>query len=192
MASPNTCMIDAWLNAAAQGPYRIEQQWTPQHAHAMAERIHDAIAAPRKEVLASLAFLLGMAYSHATEGVPPGPDGFEVELAVALAQLSMARHLVDIAQAQTHTDALARALAQPKDRTLFQAMAKNGGLCEAQLRALNTTDVFTLRRTLETLCGTGVLQTQDTDGEVVYTFSEAARLEWVKQHPHSAQGLPTP
>lgn len=185
MGTPNTDFIDAWLNDAAQGPYHIEAQWTPRHAEAMVERIHDAITAPNPAVLTSLGLLLSMAERNATEGVPPGPDGFEVELAVALAQLSMSRQLVDAMNLQTEATAFCKALAEPGDQAMLQAILdsqETGGLTRMELRALSTLDAFTLRRHIEKLCDMGLLQTRGEGGDAKYVFSEDAENEWARTH----------
>lgn len=193
MGTPKTDMIDAWLNTAAQGPYRIEEQWTPQHASAMVERIHDAITDPNPAILTSLCLLLGLAERNATEGVPPGPDGFETQLAVALAQLSMARQLVDAVNLQTEAREFCEALAKPEDQKILRAIfvgQADGGLGQGQLRALNATDVFTLRRTLDRLCSGGVLQTRGEGVETKYVFSEDAEHEWARMHASLKATIP--
>lgn len=194
MGTPNTDFIDAWLNAAAQGPYRIETQWTPRHAEAMVERIHDAITAPSQAILTSLGLLLTMAYRNATEGVPPGPDGFETQLAVALAQLSMARQLVDAVNLQTEAATFCAALAKPEDQRLLQAIfdaQDEGGLSQADLRALSITDVFTLRRALDRLSEMGALQTRGEGVEAKYVFSEDAEHEWSRRQSAMAAAAET-
>ena len=185
METPATDMIDAWLNGAAQGPYRIEEQWTPQHAEALVERIHDAVTSPSAAMLTSLGLLLMMAERNATEGVPPGPDGSEVQLAVALAQLSMARQLVEAMNLQTKVRAFTDALLATDNRVMLAAISEastDGGITRTQLRSFNTTDAFTMRRRLDRLVELGVLQMRGDGADVQYAFSEPAKHEWESYH----------
>lgn len=189
MGTPKTDMIDAWLNEAALGPYDIEEQWTPQHAQALVERIHDAATAPNASILTSLGLLLMMAETNAANGMPRGPDG-EVQLTVALGQLSMARMLVDAMNLQTDAKEFCQALAKPEDQRLLQAIfdaQEDGGISATALRALNTTDAFTLRRDLERLCAMGILQTYGTGVEAKYVLSEDAEHEWSRRHRGTAE-----
>ena len=189
MGTPATDMIDAWLNEAALGPYRIEAQWTPLHAEALVERIHDAVTSPSSAILTSLGLLLTMAERNATEGVAPGPDGMEVQSAVGLAQLSMARQLVDAMNLQTKARAFTNALLAPDDRVMLAAVfdaRTQGGITRTQLRTLNITDVFTMRRRLDRLVDEVVLQTRGDGADAQYVFSEKATYEWEGYHAAKA------
>ena len=185
----NINMIDAWLNEAACGYYRIEDSWTPVHTTALVERMHDAITSPDATILMSLELLLGLALQNATGSISLEMDGNNTQRASALGQLEMARQLVEALNLQTEAQDFRRAIAEPTNNTILEAIynaQSDEGLTMAQLRALNVSDAFTLRRSLEKLCDIGVLEMRGTDCLDVsslsnsYLLSAGAEFQWLR------------
>lgn len=173
-----TNSIDAWLNAAAAGPYRIEEQWSDERSQALTERVHDAATSPGPVMLTSLGLLLTMAETNAREG----RDAFNEKAAFALGELRMARQIVQALNLQEEAHAFNQAMADSENAAVFEAVHAadgEGGLSMAQLRALGVFDAFTLRRRLQHLCEVGVLQTR---GEpAAYVLSEDAEHAWSRR-----------
>lgn len=175
---PTVPTIDVWLNAAAAGPYRIEEQWSDERSLALTERVHDAATSPSSVMLTSLGLLLTMAESNAREG----RTTFDDKAAFALGELRMARQIVQALNLQEEAHAFNQAMAEPENGVLLGAIHSAegaGGLSMVQLRALGAFDAFTLRRRLQNLCELGVLQTQGES--TTYVLSEDAEHAWSRR-----------
>lgn len=152
--------IDVWLEEASKASYAIEKRWSAQHSHALIERLHEAITAPRQADMDTLARRCSVAERNALS-YPNPPADMEAtsERIQAIAQLGMAARLLEVLGCKSQGRAIEDAVRDEDNAKIVGALdGLDDGLTMAQLSGIDGRDVFTLRRHLQALTTSGVLR----------------------------------